>query len=344
MGERPHGPPASRTRSLWLMFAVLVVRDGRLPQGGDEAVAECGGRVLLACTGAASDPANGPSALADALAGVATSASYAVLGDFEPGRWAAVLAPMLADEPHVVLPGSPDGRDLAPRLASLLHRPLYAVATSIGVSRIDLARGGGSVLHTVSPAPSFVATLQPGVRGVERDGGARLVEVASAHAVEPSSGGTDNRPDARVLGTQPPDPASIDLSEAPRIVAGGAGLDDATRLGQIARIAALIGASAGATRVVTDRGWAPHTRQIGTTGVVVDPDLYVAFGISGAVQHTAGLGTPEHVISVNTDGHCPMMQLADLAIVSDANETLDHLERLLADRMARSSAASGERT
>ncbi|MFM2183638.1 MAG: hypothetical protein RJB61_1932 [Actinomycetota bacterium] len=327
------------------MFAVLVVRDGRLPQGGDEAVAECGGRVMLACTGAASDPANGPSALADALAGVATSASYAVLGDFEPGRWAAVLAPMLADEPHVVLPGSPDGRDLAPRLASLLHRPLYAVATSIGVSRIDLARGGGSVLHTVSPAPSFVATLQPGVRGVERGEGARPVEVAAVHAVESSvgNGGIENQSDVRVLGTQPPDPASIDLSEAPRIVAGGAGLDDAARLGQIARIAALIGASAGATRVVTDRGWAPHTRQIGTTGVVVDPDLYVAFGISGAVQHTAGLGTPEHVISVNTDGHCPMMQLADLAIISDANATLDHLEHLLADRLARSGTASGER-
>jgi electron transfer flavoprotein alpha subunit len=327
------------------MFAVLVVRDGRLPQGGDEAVAECGGRVLLACTGATSDPANGPSALAAALDGIATSASFAVLGDFEPGRWAATLAPMLADEPRVVLPGSPDGRDLAPRLAALLRRPLYAVATSIGASRIDMARGGGSVLHTVSPAPSFIATLQPGVRGVERRDAA-AADVAPTSTIGPTVGptaGAGSQPDARVLGTQPPDPASIDLSEAPRIVAGGAGLDDAARLGQVARVAALIGASAGATRVVTDRGWAPHTRQIGTTGVVVDPDLYVAFGISGAVQHTAGLGTPEHIISVNTDGHCPMMQLADLAIVSDANETLDHLERLLADRAARSGAASGER-
>jgi len=81
--------------------------------------------------------------------------------------------------------------------------------------------------------------------------------------------------------------------------------------------------------VVTDRGWVPHARQIGTTGVVVDPMLYLAFGISGAVQHTAGLGDPDHIISVNTDAHCPMMQLADVAIVADANETLDHLEALL---------------
>ena len=94
-------------------------------------------------------------------------------------------------------------------------------------------------------------------------------------------------------------------------------------------VGAAVGASVGATRVVTDRGWMPHARQIGTTGVVVDPDLYLAFGISGAVQHTSGLGNPAHIISVNTDGHCPMMQLADLAITADANATLDELERLL---------------
>ena len=94
-------------------------------------------------------------------------------------------------------------------------------------------------------------------------------------------------------------------------------------------MAGALGASMGATRVITDRGWVGHQRQIGTTGVVVDPTLYVAFGISGAVQHTAGLGTPDHIVSVNTDPHCPMMQLADLAIVADANAVLDELERLV---------------
>jgi len=83
--------------------------------------------------------------------------------------------------------------------------------------------------------------------------------------------------------------------------------------------------SMGATRVITDNGWVGHERQIGTTGVVVDPDLYLAFGISGAVQHTSGLGQPAHIISVNLDPHCPMMQLADLAIVADANAVLDAL-------------------
>jgi electron transfer flavoprotein alpha subunit len=90
----------------------------------------------------------------------------------------------------------------------------------------------------------------------------------------------------------------------------------------------------GATRVITDRGWVPHARQIGTTGCVIDPELYFAFGISGAVQHTAGLGQPQHIVSVNTDPHCPMMQLADLAIVCDANAVVDELQRRLADETA----------
>jgi electron transfer flavoprotein alpha subunit len=131
--------------------------------------------------------------------------------------------------------------------------------------------------------------------------------------------------DAAVLFTLPADAATVDLAEAPRIVAGGAGLDGATRFDQLAELGTALGASVGATRVITDRGWVGHDRQIGTTGVIVEPQLYLAFGISGAVQHTSGLGAPAHVISVNTDAHCPMMQLADLAVVADANDVLDAL-------------------
>ena len=126
-----------------------------------------------------------------------------------------------------------------------------------------------------------------------------------------------------------PDVATMDLAETTRIVGGGAGLDHADRFATLTAVGGAIDASMGATRVITDRGWVGHERQIGTTGVVVDPELYLAFGISGAVQHTAGLGSPEHIVSVNTDPHCPMMQLADVAIVADANATLDHLAALL---------------
>ena len=121
----------------------------------------------------------------------------------------------------------------------------------------------------------------------------------------------------------------MDLAEARRIVGGGAGLDSEVRFGDLDRFAISIGGVMGATRVITDRSWVHHDRQIGTTGVVVDPRLYVAFGISGAVQHTSGLGQPDHIVSVNTDPYCPMMQLADVPIVADANAVLDELAAVL---------------
>ncbi|MFO7251456.1 MAG: FAD-binding protein, partial [Actinomycetes bacterium] len=79
----------------------------------------------------------------------------------------------------------------------------------------------------------------------------------------------------------------------------------------------------------TDAGWAGHDRQIGTTGVAIDPDLYIAFGVSGASQHTGGLGSPRHVVSVNTDPHCPMTAMADLGLVTDARALLVELARRL---------------
>ena len=141
------------------MIAVVVVRAGQLPAGGAEAVAECAGRALLAGSGLAEAAAQ--------LTGIATELTLVELGDFQPAAWAHGLAPLLAHEPAVLLPASPDGRDLAPRLAGLLHRPLYAGATAVGPQRIELARNGGRELHTATPGPEFVATLQPGVRGVE---------------------------------------------------------------------------------------------------------------------------------------------------------------------------------
>ena len=167
-----------------------------------------------------------------------------------------------------------------------------------------------------------MATFQPGVRGVvPRDADPAPVTTV----VAPAASGCD----ADVVDVLPPDVTTMDLGEAHRIVGGGAGLDGPDRFDRLAAVAASLGASMGATRVITDRGWVGHERQIGTTGVVVGPELYLAFGISGAVQHTAGLGTPAHIVSVNTDPHCPMMQMADLAVVADANAVVDALARRL---------------
>ena len=316
--------PARSTSDVPSRIAVVPVRAGALPAGGAEAVAEAGGRVVLVGEGATDAAAS--------LAGVATEVWAWDTPGYLPAAWAGPLAAEVGDTDLVVLPASPDGRDLAPRLAAELARPLLAGAIEVRDDSVTCAVHGGAATcrhHVGGPA---VVTLQPGVTGIG----------AHAHGDAPSVTVLDlqtaDARDAQVVEVHAPDVATMDLAEAPRILGGGAGLDSPERFAQLAQVATALGASTGATRVVTDRGWVPHTRQIGTTGVVVDPQLYLAFGISGAVQHTAGLGDPDHMVSVNVDPHCPMMAMADLAVVADANETVAELAKLLAG----TGAAAGE--
>ncbi len=302
------------------MIAVIPVRDGVFPAGGVETVAECGGRAVLIGSGTA--------AAARHLGG--GTAITIEAGTFAPGGWADALAKPLAGEAHVVLPGSPDGRDLAPRLAAVLERELFAGAISITPTHIQLARQGGLAITDVIPTGSFVATLQPGVRGV--DPTTQSMDPDTINSIDYPPGGSTDVADVVLIESLAPDAATMDHAESPRILGGGAGLSTSEAFVQLAELSERLDASMGATRVITDRGWVGHERQIGTTGVVVDPSLYIAFGISGAVQHTSGLGQPDHIISVNTDPHCPMMQLADLAIVSDANAVITALLDRFGDR------------
>lgn len=302
------------------MIALVPVREGTLPGGADEAIAEAGGRAALVGDGTAAAAAE----LRAAREIVAWEA-----GAYRAGAWAQALAERLADEPQILLPASPDGRDLAPRLARVLRRPLLAGAIAVRPGGATLVRHGGLLTEEARADGPFVATLQPGVRGVGRE------ELTDPPTVKPQALALPESHDAEVLELLPADPATIDLAEAPRVIAGGLGVGDLETFEHIAVVAQAIGASVGATRVATDAGWAPFERQIGTTGVAIDPDLYIALGISGAVQHTAGLGQPDHIVSVNVDASCPMMEMADLALVTDAGALLRALRALLTEEPAR---------
>jgi electron transfer flavoprotein alpha subunit len=316
-------------------IAIVVARSGELPMGADETVAEAGGRVLVV----------GERAL-DAARSL-TTASHAWTADTErglrPGGLARALAPSLCNVPLVILPASPDGRDLAPRLAAELDLPLLAGAHSV---RIDaeasqlavtavLSRVEGRIDLPVTVESPAVATLVPGVRGSVPTGQPCTFAQFAPPLSTPGPPGAGG--DVEVVEVLEPDPDTMDLAEAGRVLAGGAGLvprDAGAEAGPAAMsllqaVASALGASMGATRVVTDAGWVGFERQIGTTGVTIDPDLYVAFGISGASQHTGGLGAPSHIVSVNTDPSCPMTAMADLGLVTDAGELL----RVLAGRL-----------
>jgi electron transfer flavoprotein alpha subunit len=243
---------------------------------------------------------------------------------FAAAAWSAALAPLVESEDVVVMPASPDGRDLAPRLAAVLGRPYWAGAVSVEPGRVSVARYGGRVLVDAELAGPAVATLVPGVAGFER----RPTTPAQA-PVEAVTVEIPDRHDAAVLDVLEPTPETIGLAEAKRVFAGGAGLAGHADFELLARTGAAVAAAAGGTRVAADKGWVPFDRQIGTTGVTLDPELYVAFGVSGAVQHLTGIGSPDHVIAVNTDPACPMMSIADLAVVADAPAVLAELAELL---------------
>jgi len=272
------------------VIAVIVTRHGDFPLGGLEAMAECDGRAVVVDV--------------DGL---------------RPAALAAALLDRVRDDEVIVLPASPDGRDLAPRLAALLGRPLMAGAVSAEPGRVTVARRGGLILETHTVDGPYVATLQPGARGVP----AGLDETRPNPAAVVEGGGVTPAPgDPVVVEVTTPDASELDLAEATRILAVGAGLRGSGFVELAGRVAEALGMSLGATRVVTDSGWLPFERQIGTTGVMVDPDVHVALAISGAVQHVSGLGQPDHIVSVNTDGSCPMSAMAEINIVCDARGVL----------------------
>jgi electron transfer flavoprotein alpha subunit len=308
------------------VIALAVVRGGALPAGADEAAAEAGGSILLVGEG---------TRIGAGDLRAAAEVWCAELGVFAPGRWAPALAAWLRDHDVVVLPASPDGRDLAPRLAHASGRPLLAGAIAVTTTEAVLGRGGGLLTERHAVTGPVVVTLEPGVRGIDPRGPPPRVAAVTIELGDPPE-----TPDAEVVEVVPPDPATMDLADARRIVAGGAGLGSADAFTLMAQVADALGASPGASRVAADLGWVTQDRFIGTTGVVVDPDLYVALGISGAVQHVSGLGDPGHIVAVNTDASAPMMTMADLAVVTDAPALLRELAARLGSGSGGPEAAS----
>ena len=316
--------------------AVVLAREGRLPVGAGQAVAEAGGQAIVVGSGA------------EAGAGALDGARHVRWSDtgpgLRPGALSAWLAPQVAPVPLVVMPASPDGRDLAPRLAATLGRPLVARAVraeycpdadGARMVRTLVSRLDDRVLVPVDIDGPAVVTLAPN----GRTGAPSPTPVTIEPLLEPRPAGSDDgdpHHDAEIIALLEPDLHTMDLSDAVRVLSGGAGLaaglDDhqATDLfALLVQVAAALGGSAGATRVATDAGWTGYERQIGTTGVAIDPDLYIAFGVSGATQHVGGLGTPRHIISVNTEASSPMTAMADLGLVTDARALLLELAHRL---------------
>ncbi|MDP5227201.1 MULTISPECIES: electron transfer flavoprotein subunit alpha/FixB family protein [Arthrobacter] len=210
------------------------------------------------------------------------------------------------------------------------------VAAKETAAILGVKLGAGVVTDVVSLAADGAATksvLAGAYTTVARSRGAVAVHTVKSHAVEPSEAPVEGRVEAvelpesafataaRVLSREAkPKSGRPELSEARIIVAGGRGVDG--DFGPVEELADLLGAAVGASRVATDNGWIGHDSQVGQTGVVVSPQLYISAGISGAIQQKAGMQTSRVIVAINSDEDAPVFEIADFGIVGDLFQVL----------------------
>ncbi len=233
----------------------------------------------------------------------------------------------------IVLGFSAQGRDIGPRVAALLDAPIASDVTSVS------AAGDALVVKHPIYANKVIATL-------EVSGPLAIVSVRPS-AITAAEAPRTARSEPIALGA---DPAAskikvkeiaegatgkIDLGDAPIIISGGRGLRSAENFKLVEDLAAAFGnAAVGATRAVTDDGWRPHSDQIGQTGRQVSPRLYVAVGISGAIQHLAGMRTSKTIVAINKDREAPIFKVADYGIVGDVLEVVPALTKAVREAKA----------
>jgi electron transfer flavoprotein alpha subunit len=239
----------------------------------------------------------------------------APLGKYEtePATSALQAAVEAAQPSIVLLGGTSNGRDLAPRLGARLN-----AGVASDVDRLEWTNGklrarrpvySGKAFATVdvSGSPAIATTRPNGFPAEEAGGGAaEVVELAA-----PAEG------KAKLVETKVPEAGELSIAEADIIVSGGRGLKEAPNFSYIRDLAHAIGAAVGASRATVDAGWIDHQHQVGQTGRVVSPNLYIAAGISGAIQHLAGMSSSKHIVAINKDPEAPIFRIADLGVVGD---------------------------
>jgi electron transfer flavoprotein alpha subunit len=223
------------------------------------------------------------------------------------------------------------GKDIAPRVAALLDATLLSDCTafqaqgeSFQVTRPWLA--GKAIASMTSSGAVLCATTRPNVFAVSETNGSAEVMTRAAS--------TDGK--ALVTAVAEKVGGKLDVKEAPVVVSGGRGLKGSENFKLIEDLAAAFGnAATGASRAVVDAGWRPHAEQVGQTGKTVAPQLYIAVGISGAIQHLAGMRTSKVIVAINKDADAPIFKIADYGIVGDAFEVVPALTKAIQEVKAR---------
>ena len=312
------------------MSKVLVIaeHDGNQLNGSTARAVACASELGLDAVDVAVLAADGAVVADQAASLTGVSTVVLVQNPANEHAVAALLAPQIealaSDYSHVFAPSTTFGKDLMPRVAAHLgvpqisdimrvesamvfDRPVYA-----GNAVVTVEAAEGIVIGTVRTA-SYAAVGQEGSASIETRELSVELPSHTRYVGLQTSGGSD-RPD---------------LQAAAKVVSGGRGVGSEENFSVIYKLADKLGAGVGASRAAVDAGFIPNDHQVGQTGKIIAPELYMAFGISGAIQHLAGIKDAGTIVAVNKDADAPIFEVADYGLVGDLFEVIDELEKAL---------------
>ena len=271
----------------------------------------------------------GSATIADSLAASGVIILHAIedprLADHAPEATGKALAQLVEDEQPlaVIGTGSERGMEVLAHIAARIGLPLAANCTDVRPGdpwQVTRQRWGGSLLEEARlDGPIHLLTVAPHAF--------EPVAVASAAttptAVQPFAPDLDDRDfRVRITARVPAEAGKISLADARVVVGGGRGVGSAEGFAELDELATLLGGTVGVSRVVTSAGWRPHAQQVGQTGTRIAPDLYIACGISGAIQHIVGCRSAKAILAINTDRDAPMVTRATYAVIGDLHAVL----------------------
>ncbi len=312
------------------VFVFVEQREGTILPGGLQAITaggvlagKTGGRVVVGLVG------QDLGALADKLDGTGAAVTYVTddgaLADYNALRYARALVGQIekADPQIVLMASSSMGRDLAPRVAIRLGGGLATDSVELdlddaGTLMVKRSIYAGKATNGVhfNASKVQIASVRPNTFAAPEGGGSPAERVELPYAADASDDRQVTKEIVRAGGGEK------DVTEAAIIVAGGRSLKNEDNFKIIAGLAALLDGAVGASRAACDAGYQPHSRQVGLTGKTVTPQLYFACGISGAIQHLAGMRGSRRIVAINTDVEAPIFKVADYGIVGDLFEVV----------------------
>ncbi|HMD28700.1 MAG TPA: electron transfer flavoprotein subunit alpha/FixB family protein [Steroidobacteraceae bacterium] len=241
---------------------------------------------------------------------------------------AAIFAPQVAalaaEYTHILGPSTSFGKDLLPRVAALLGvaqvRDLMAVEAAYRFRR-PIYAGNAIVTVEADASHKLIATVRVASFQAAASGGTGSIESKALAVTLPTH--------TRYVGAKSGSTDRPDLQTAARVVSGGRALGSAENFKLLFSLADKIGAAVGASRAAVDAGYAPNEMQVGQTGKIISPELYIAIGISGAIQHLTGIKDARTIVAINKDGEAPIFEVADLGLVGDLFQIVPELTRLI---------------